>query len=407
MSQARQEIIDTLAGSTKRRSRMWVWVIVAVVLAAAAVAGVRGRRTAAPTYVLDSAREEALRVTVTATGTLQPTNQVDVGSEISGIIDKVFVDFNDAVTQGQVIAQLDTQTLEARAASARAQLAVAEASLAQAQATVTEARAKAARSRDLAARNIASQQQLETDDAAAQRAVAAVASATAQVTVSTASMRESETALRKAVIRAPIDGVIISREIRPGQTVAASFQTPVLFKLAGDLRHMELHLDLDESDVGQVREGQLAEFRVDAYPRRVFEATIVSVRFNPREVNNVVTYETVLSVDNPDLSLRPGMTATAEIVIEEKDKALLVPNRALRFLPPAAAQDGRAPSGSDEPRVWVVRDGAAVAVPVQTGLTNGELTEVTSGDVAPGTAVIVDVERPVRQQQAQGGGPFG
>ena len=183
---------------------------------------------------------------------------------------------------------------------------MAEASLAQAQATVTETRAKAARSRELAARNIASQQTLETDEAAAQRAVAAVASATAQVTVSTATLRESETALRKAVIRAPIDGVIISREIRPGQTVAASFQTPVLFKLAGDLRHMELHFDLDESDVGQVREGQHAEFRVDAYPGRAFDAKIVSVRFNPREVNNVVTYETVLSVENPDLSLRPG-----------------------------------------------------------------------------------------------------
>jgi HlyD family secretion protein len=208
------------------------------------------------------------------------------------------------------------------------------------------------------------------------------------------------------VIRAPIDGVIISREIRPGQTVAAAFQTPVLFKLAGDLRFMELHLDLDESDVGQVREGQHAEFRVDAYPGRVFEATIVSVRFNPREVNNVVTYETVLSVENPDLSLRPGMTATAEILVEQKDKALLVPNRALRFLPPATGQDRATPESTTEPRVWIVRDGAAVPVPVRTGLTNGELTEVTSGDVAPGTAVIVDIERPARQPQ-QGGGPFG
>ncbi len=405
MNAAKEEIVSTLSTAGRPRRGVWVWLIVLVVLAAAGAAGIRWRRAEATVYITDAAREAPLRVTVTATGTLQPTNQVDVGSEISGIIDRVFVDFNDSVTQGQIIAQLDTQTLEARAASTRASLAVAEASLAQAQATVTEARAKAARSRELAARNIASQQTLETDEAAAQRAVAAVASATAQVTVSTATVRESETALRKAVIRAPIDGVIISREIRPGQTVAASFQTPVLFKLAGDLRHMELHLDLDESDVGQVREGQRAEFRVDAYPGRAFEAKIVSVRFNPREVNNVVTYETVLSVDNPDLSLRPGMTATAEILIEEKAKALLVPNRALRFLPPAAAQD-RGTADGNAPQVWVVRDGAAVAVPVRTGLTNGELTEVTSGDVAPGTAVIVDVERPAREQR-QGGGPFG
>ena len=288
MNAAKQEIVSTLSTARRPRRRVWLWLIVLVAFAAAGAVGIQSRRAEAPVYVTDAVREAPLRVTVTATGTLQPTNQVDVGREISGIIDHVFVDFNDNVTQGQIIAQLDTQTLEARAASTRASLAVAEASLAQAQATVTEARAKAARSRELAARNIASQQTLETDEAAAQRAVAAVASATAQVTVSTATLRESETALRKAVIRAPIDGVIISREIRPGQTVAASFQTPVLFKLAGDLRHMELHLDLDESDVGQVREGQHAEFRVDAYPGRAFEARIVSVRFNPREVNNVV-----------------------------------------------------------------------------------------------------------------------
>jgi HlyD family secretion protein len=260
------------------------------------------------------------------------------------------------------------------------------------------------RSRELTARNIASQQSLETDEAAAQRAVAAVASAKAQVTAAKAQLQEMETSLRKTIIRAPIDGVIISREVRPGQTVAASFQTPVLFKLAEDLRRMELHLDLDESDIGQVHSGQKAQFRVDAYPGRTFDAEIVSVRFNPREVNNVVTYETVLAVANPDLLLRPGMTATAEILISEIAKTLLVPNRALRFLPPESAESGGSPQETGA-RVWVVRDGAAVAVPLETGLTNGELTEVARGDLAPGTAVIVDVERAPRTQQ--NGGPFG
>jgi HlyD family secretion protein len=343
-------------------------------------------------------------VIVTATGTLQPTNQVDVGSEVSGFIDRVFVDFNDTVRQGDVIAQLDTDTLEARVASARAALAVAEASQTQAEATAAEALAKAARSRELAARSIASQQSLETDEAAAQRAVAAVASAKAQVTAARAALQEAETSLGKAVIRAPIDGVIISREVRPGQTVAAAFQTPVLFKLAEDLRHMQLHLDLDESDVGQVKEGMAAEFRVDAYPGKPFAAKILSVRFNPREVNNVVTYETVLSVDNPDLLLRPGMTATADILIEEKADVLLVPNRALRFIPPELADSPQEQNGGGQPRVFVVREGAAVAVPVETGLTNGEVTEITGGDVAVGTDVVVDVQRTPRPQQ--GGGPF-
>lgn len=405
MSTVKDEVIGTLGLERGgRRKRRWPWVVLALLVLAAIVVATRTRDGDAPKYVTEVAREGSLRVVVTATGTLQPTNQVDVGSEISGFIDQVFVDFNDSVTQGQVLAQLDTQTLEARVASSRASRAVAEASLTQAQATATEAQAKAARARELAARNIASQQSLETEEASALRAVAAVASAKAQVTAAQEQLQEMETSLRKAVIRAPIDGVIISREIRPGQTVAASFQTPVLFKLAQDLRYMKLHLDLDESDVGQVRQGQKAEFRVDAYPGRAFAAEITSVRFNPREVNNVVTYETVLTVDNPDLLLRPGMTATADILIDERSRALLVPNRALRFLPPEVADAG-ASADEEQARVWIVRDGAAVAVPVEIGLTDGEVTELTGGNVASGTAVIVDVERAPRQQQ--GGGPFG
>ena len=392
-----------LDGRARGKKRRWLWVAIPLVAVAVLVGVQQGRRSEAPAYVTEPAREGPLRVTVTATGTLQPTNQVDVGSEVSGIIDKVLVDFNDPVKQGQVIAELDTQTLEARVASARASLAVAEASQATAEATVVETRAKVARSRELASRNIASQQTLESDEAAAQRAVAQAASAKAQVTAQRASLQETETALRKGMIRAPIDGVVISREVRPGQTVAASFQTPVLFKLADDLRHMELHLNLDESDVGQVRSGQKAEFRVDAYPGRSFAAEITSVRFAPKEVNNVVTYETVLSVDNPDLLLRPGMTATADILVDHKERTLLVPNRALRFLPSEAA--GAEGTGTRS-RVWVVRDGAAVAVPVETGLTNGEVTEVTSGDVASGTGVIVDLQRTPRRQQQGGNGPF-
>ena len=395
-----------LEGSTRRRPVRWLWSgVILLAIAAAIFAAVRMRSAETPVYVTEPVRRGPLLVTVTATGTLQPTNQVDIGSEVSGILDEVFVDFNDAVTEGQIIAELDTDTLEARAASVRASLAVADASLSQAEATVTEAVAKAKRSRELVARNLVSQQDLETDEAGELRAVAAVASAKAQVTSAAASLKEAETALRKAVIRAPMDGIIISREVDPGQTVAAAFQTPVLFKLAEDLRHMELHLDLDESDIGQVREGQLAQFRVDAYPGRAFDAQIISVRFNPRTVNNVVTYETVLAVANPDLLLRPGMTATADILIDEKHDALLVPNRALRFLPPATGTDEAVGQSEREPRVWVLRDGEAVALPVTTGLTNGDLTEIASGDVAHGTEVIVDVERTPREPEFRG--PFG
>ncbi len=281
----------------------------------------------------------------------------------------------------------DQQQLEARLASAAASLRVAEAALVQAEATRVEVEARADRSRELAVRNLVSREQLEADTAAARRAVAAVESAEAQVSSARAALNEAQTALGKAVVRAPIDGLVISREIEPGQTVAAAFQTPVLFKLVEDLRQMRLLLNVDEADIGSIREGQRATFRVDAYPRREFNAEILSVRFNPRMVNNVVTYETLLSVDNPDLLLRPGMTATAEIQVAEKDNVTLVPNRALRFLPPDQREG---PSDSPD-RVWVLQDGRAVRFPVQTGLTNTEFTEVLSPGLQAGDQVVVDI----------------
>jgi HlyD family secretion protein len=406
MNDRSQEVVDALGleGAQRRKRRWWpVVAVVAIVALAGAAYALRQHRAAEPQFVTDSVRQGPLRVTVTATGTLQPTNQVDVGSEVSGIIDRVLVDFNDTVKAGQVLAELDTQQLDARVASANAALAVAKASLVQAQATVTETAAKVARSRDLAARNIGSQQALETDDAAAQRAVAAVASAKAQVTSAEASLKDAETARSKAAIRSPIDGMVIAREVDPGQTVAATFQTPVLFRVAEDLRRMQLHLDIDESDIGQVHAGQHAQFRVDAYPGKSFEAEITSVRFDPRTVNNVVTYETVLSVANPDLLLRPGMTATADVLIAQKDNALLVPNRALRFLPPERAAEHAAPHGA--PRVWIERAGGPSPVAVTTGLSNGDVTEIEPGPLAAGDRVIVDVARAERQRTDSGPRP--
>ena len=406
MSERSQEVVDALGleGAHAHRRPWWpVAAAVAIVALAAGAYALRQHSTTVPQFVTDSVRQGPLLVTVTATGTLQPTNQVDVGSEVSGIIDRVLVDFNATVKAGQVLAELDTQQLDARAASARAALEVAKASLVQAQATVTETAAKLARSRDLASKNIASQQSLETDDAAAQRAVAAVASAKAQVTSAQAALKDAETALSKAAIRSPIDGMVIAREIDPGQTVAATFQTPVLFKVAEDLRRMELHLDIDESDIGEVHAGQHAQFRVDAYPGKSFEAQITSVRFDPRTVNNVVTYETVLSVANPDLLLRPGMTATADVLIAQKDNVLLVPNRALRFLPPEQAAERNSAHGA--PRVWVERDGAPSPIAVTTGLSNGDVTEIEPGPLAPGARVIVDVVRAERQRTDSGPRP--
>jgi HlyD family secretion protein len=400
MSTQQQDVISTLGLDGKRKNHPVRWALLAAVVL---TGGYKVLSPASPddvvvAYVTQAVRQGELVVSVTATGTLQPTRQVDIGSEVSGIIQEVLVDFNDTVTAGQVIARLDTQTLEARLASSTASLAVAKASLAQTEATVAESRAKAKRSEDLAARSLISQQNLETDVAAALRADASSESAKAQVVSAEAALREAQTSLAKAVIRSPIDGMIISRQVDPGQTMAAAFQTPILFSIAEDLGKMELHLDIDESDIGQVREGQSATFRVDAYPGKIFSANIISVRYNPLAVNNIVTYETVLSVDNPELLLRPGMTATADILVEQQPSALLIPNQALRFLP---AEDQAAASSSDTPKVWIVENGIAVPVAVETGLTNGEFTEITGGAVTEGTAVIVDIERESRQQQDQ------
>jgi len=403
MSTPQQEVERALGMDSKRKPFNWMWIALVIMVGG----GIYFLQQEPPAqqveYVTQPLTRGELQVTVTATGTLQPTKQVEIGSEVSGIIEKVFVDFNDKVIIGQTMAQLDTQTLEARLTSARASLQSAEASLAQAQATVIEVNARTRRSKELAERDLLSLQTLEADEAASLRATASVAGAEAQVTSAKAALNESETSLAKAVIKSPIDGIIISREVDPGQTMAASFQTPVMFIVAEDLAHMVLNLDIDEADIGQVREGQEATFRVDAYPRKEFTAKIISVRFNPLKVNNIVTYETVLRVSNPELLLRPGMTATAEILIEETTEVLLVPNRSLRFLPPEERVAQLAAEGDN---VWVLENGQPRPVPVTVGLSDGEFTEIKSDSLSSDAVLIIDVVREARSPSS-GGGPFG
>ncbi|MBV1904673.1 MAG: efflux RND transporter periplasmic adaptor subunit [Pseudomonadales bacterium] len=403
MSTPQQEVMQALGLDDKRKSFNWMWIALIAVVGAGIYFLQRDTRVQPFEYVTQKPTRGKIRVTVTATGTLQPTKQVDIGSEVSGMIKKVFVDFNDKVTAGQAIAQLDVQTLEARLTSALASLQGAQASLAEARATLIEVEAKARRSRDLSERNFVSQQILETDEAALLRATASIAGNEAKVTSAKALLKESETALSKAVITSPIDGIIISRRVDPGQTMAASFQTPVMFTIAEDLTSMVLHLDIDESDIGQVQEGQIATFRVDAYPKTEFSAQIISVRFKPLKVNNIVTYETVLSVSNQELLLRPGMTATAEILIEETAEVLLVPNRSLRFLPP---DEVVAQTATVEDHVWLLEDGRPKPLSVTIGLTDGQFTEIRSGSLPEDAVLVVDAVREVRSRPS-GNGPFG
>lgn len=410
---ALQQLLDAHSGGGF--SRRWLWLAGALIVIAVAIwLFLRaGEDTAAPRYATEVATVGTLVVKVSTTGNLQPTNTVDVGSELSGIIEQVHVDDNDAVKKGQVLARLDLSRLRDAVAKSRASLAAAEAQVLQAQATVAEARATLARYRQvsqLSGGKVPSRTEMDTAEANLKRAEANVAGVRASVTQARATLQSDETNLGKASIRSPINGVVLSREVDPGQTVAASFQAPVLFKLAEDLTKMELQVDVDEADVGQVKAGQHATFSVDAWPGREYTAVITRVGYGAQEAEGVVSYLAVLEVGNDDLSLRPGMTGTAEITTLTRENALLVPNASLRFTPAATdtapkkssgsvvgtlmprptRQRPTAKAGTGTPRVWVLQEGQPVAIDVKAGATNGRVTEITGGSLKAGTQVITE-----------------
>lgn len=358
-------------------------------------------------YVTAPVTKGSLVVVVTATGSVQPTNEVDVSSELSGTIRKVLVDYNSVVKAGQPLAELDTEKLEATVASSRAKLAAARARVEDARATQVEKQRDLMRKTLLSSKKVSSEQDLDLAQAAYDRAVAAVASAKADVGVAEAELKLNETNLAKACICSPINGVVLKRSAEPGQTVASSLQAPILFSIAEDLKQMELQVDVDEADVGKVRPGQTATFGVDAFPDRRFPATIRDVRFASETIQGVVTYKAVLAIDNSELLLRPGMTATAKIKVEEIDDALLIPNTALRYVPPTTTTDQRSflqrlmprppfrrasqnPIQASGRTVWLLDKGKASPVMVTTGATDGRNTVVTNGALKSGQEVILD-----------------
>ena len=330
---------------------------------------------------------------VTATGTLSPLVEVQVGSQVSGRIQELLVDFNDPVTRGQVIARIDPRLFETEVARARANLAAAEAAVLRAQAALTDARLKHERASGLYARGMGAKADADTALASYEAAQAELASARAAREQAKAALAQAETNLSYTTIYSPIDGVVISRDVDVGQTVAASLQTPTLFTIAEDLRKMEVHTHVAEADVGKLVPGMAVEFGVDAWPGERFTGTVKEVRYAPQTVQNVVTYDAVVSVDNQDLKLRPGMTAEVVFLVEEREDALLVPNAALRFVPPdellASAEPPPAEDGGGASRVlWVLEGGRPRAVRVRVGITDGRNTEVAAGPLAPGDHVI-------------------
>lgn len=398
-----------------RRRRLAQAAMLLLVLGGGALA-LRARMDAPPppvSWLTEPVVRGALTQKVTATGTLQPVTQVDVGTEVSGTVESVLVYFNDRVEAGQVLARLDTTQLAARERQSRAALALAEARVQEARATQEETRNRLRRAEQLLARKLNSREDFEGIEAANRRADAGLAVAAAQVNQAQAQLDYDRRLLEKAVIHAPISGIVLKRQVEPGTTVAATLQTPVLFTLAESLGQMLLHVQVDEADVGKVAAGQHAEFTVDAYPNRRFPATITLVRYVPQTVEGVVTYEAQLSVDNAELLLRPGMTATAEIAVATNERALLVPNAALRFMPPVLpttpetsggslvarllwrppAPVKRAPDSAGA-RVWLLRDGMPVSIPVTTGPSDGQRTVITAGELSPDMPLVVGVNSP-------------
>ncbi len=405
-------------GQTAGRKKLFWLVMAALIFVGITAFAVYPKKTEVDIqYETTQPERGELVVKVNATGTLKPVNQVDVGSELSGTVRIIEVDFNDKVTTGQILAQLDTEQLEARMVQARAASEMAKAKLLESEVTLHEMQQKLERCRKLSKKKLCSPQELDTADAAYRRAVAAHASAKAQVSQAEGVLSVDENNLKKAVIRSPIDGVVLSRNIEPGQTVAASFETPVLFTLAEDLRQMNLHVDIDEADVGQVKDGLRASFTVDAYPGKRFPAVITEVRFAPHNESGVVTYEAVLKVKNRDLLLRPGMTASADIITHHVEDGLLVPNSALRFNPsdsaaakpekrqgsvlaasmawhPRSAQKKRPKKIKTEDgqaQVWILRDGKPAPLTVTLGLSDGRRTQILSGELDENVALLTGV----------------
>ncbi|MGE5624517.1 MAG: efflux RND transporter periplasmic adaptor subunit [Bacillota bacterium] len=355
--------------------RFWLPALVVVILAGGALGylSFRNGEQAATSYTTVPARYGDVIQTVSANGTLNPVIEVNVGSQVSGTVQKLYVDFNSRVKKGQLLLELDPTLFRAQMAQSQANLHNAEANLLLAQ--VNEQRLT-----PLLKSGFVSQS--DVDQAVAGRKVAQ-----AQVELASAQLERDRTNLAYTVIRSPVDGVVINRVVDVGQTVAASFQTPTLFVIGQNLRNMQIDVTVDEADVGQIQLGQPVNFTVDAYPDRKFVGRVAQVRLNPTIVQNVVTYDVVVGVDNHDQALLPGMTAYVNVVVEQRHHVLLVPNAALRVRVAGAAA-APAESSATTGVVYVLANGALRQVPVKVGASDGQQTEILAGDLRVGDSVV-------------------
>lgn len=349
-----------------------------------------GKNTA---YKAEKISRGEIKSTVTATGTVNAVTTVSVGTQVSGTIQKLFVDFNSPVKKGQLLAQIDPSTFQGQVDQARANLMSAQANVEKAKVAVVDARRTYERNKELFAQNFIARSDLDTAETTMHSVLAQQKVTQAQVEQARAALKIVETNLQYANIISPVNGTVISRNVDVGQTVAASFQTPTLFSIAQDLTKMQINTSVDEADIGKVQAGQEVSFTVDAYPDMVFAGKVSEVRNAPTTVSNVVTYDVIVKVDNPQLKLKPGMTANVSITIETRADVLRVPNAALRFKP-AETKDGKGIRTEQREmkgtKVWILEQDKPRSVQITTGLSDGRYTEISSGQLKAGQEVITD-----------------
>jgi len=404
-------------------------VILAVVLLIFGIAGFFYlKRTPEVSYKTARIERGTIVSTVAATGNLSAVTTVQVGTQVSGTIQKLYVDYNSRVKKGQAIAEIDPSLFSASIEQSQGNFLSAEANLQKAKVTLADAERTVNRNRKLLADGIISQSDYDVADTAWQSALTSVKAAEGSVTQTRGSLMQSKTNLHYSVIRSPVDGVVISRAIDVGQTVAASFQTPTLFTIAQDLTKMQIEVSVDEADISRIQPDQMTSFTVDSYPEQSFRGKVVQIRNAPIINQNVVTYITVVNVDNTDLKLKPGMTANVSIEVARKEDVLKLPPAALRFKPKSKVEEPKekrqagAPSpgaGSDAggkpvgrkgisgQQVYILKEGKPLAVPVKTGIANNSAIELVESTLKEGDEVIIEQVGGDSKKKAASGSPMG
>jgi len=400
-------------------------IVIAAILLIAAAVGIYfyAGKPAEASYKTVKVEQGPIVSAVSATGTLAAVVTVQVGTQVSGTLAKLYVDFNSPVKKGQTIAQIDPALFLAQVEQSRGNFLNAEANLSKAKVVVADTKRTLGRNKQLMEQGIIAQSDLDAAQTAYDQAVAGVKSAEAVVIQTSGALRQAETNLRYATIRSPVDGIVVSRNVDVGQTVAASFQTPTLFTIAQDLTKMEIDTSVDESDISRIKVGQTANFTVDAYPDRQFSGIVTQIRNAPVVTQNVVTYVVVIGVNNKELMLKPGMTANVAVQIMKKDNVIKIPNAALRFRPKGlkgAKGEGKEKEKGDETRsagkmkkegsqrVYILsKENKPVPVPVKTGIADDRFVELVSGNLKENDEVIVDQVVAGKKSGGMGGGPMG